>query len=133
MTESAIDYKQLEENILCEIKSLKRDETPKFFDVLEEKYIKLYQVRCIMLNTEFNKLPRKSNELKSIQEEYNCCIQYFNYYQQYNTLLVSHPIFYDFGKISEKRKIVSEINMINTKIQFLMNEITRLDKKISTL
>ena len=128
MTESNSDYKQIEQSILTEIKSLKRDTTSNFLDTLHEKYIKLYNVRSIILKNEYIKLPKINGVFKSPQEEHYCAIQYFNYYHIYNTILVSHPIFYDFGKITEKRKIVNEINIINNKLQFLRNEISKLEK-----
>ena len=58
MTELNLDYMQIEQNILTEIKSLKRDTTPYFLDTLEKNYIKLYDIRSIMLNNEYIKLPK---------------------------------------------------------------------------
>ena len=77
MTESNLDYKQIEQSILTEIKSLKRDKTPNFLDTLEQKYIKLYDIRCVMLNNEYIKLPKIKARFQSPQEEYYYAIQYF--------------------------------------------------------
>jgi hypothetical protein len=60
MTNPNLDYKQIEQSILTEIKSLKRDTTPNFLDTLEQTYIKLYDIRCIILNNEYIKLPKLS-------------------------------------------------------------------------
>ncbi len=127
-TKPISDYEQIEKNILSEIKALKRDKTPNFLDTLEKKYIDLYDIRCIILNNEYIKLPKNQVSFRSPQEEHYYIVQYYNYYHKYNMILASHPVFYDFSKITEKRKIFNEINVINNRLQLIMNKINKLEQ-----
>ncbi len=44
--------------------------------------------------------------------------------------MVSHPIFYDLGKFTEKNKIKKEIYIINDKLKLITQEIQHLEKQI---
>jgi hypothetical protein len=43
-------------------------------------------------------------------------------------MMISHPIFYDLGKLTEKNKIRKEIHIINDKLKLIIQEIQHLEK-----
>lgn len=127
MADININYKQIEKSILDKINLLDRNKTPKFLDTLESYHIDLYNIRIIIIKDEYKKLPTNGS-FKSIIEHYNCAIQYYNYYYNYNMMMISHPIFYDLGKLTEKNKIRKEIHIINDKLKLIIEEIQHLEK-----
>jgi len=127
---SNIDYKQIEKSILDKIKALDRNKTPKFLDTLESYYIDLFNIRTIIIKDEYKKLPTNKC-FKSIIEHYNFAMQHYNFYNNYNMMMVSHPIFYDLGKFTEKNKIKKEIHIINDKLKLIIQEIKHLEKQIN--